>query len=76
MRKKNQNLSARFESQTVQHNEKEKAKPFLTSNFKLQSSVNDLFQSIHPFKKKKKKRPIKTLRYRWILQNIKNCFES
>ena len=74
MRKKNQNLFARFESQTVQHNEKEKAKPFLTSNFILQSSVNDFFQSIHPFKKKKKKRPIKTLRYRWILQNIKNCF--
>ena len=47
MRKKNQNLFARFESQTVQHNEKEKAKPFLTSNFKLQSSVNGFFQSIH-----------------------------
>ena len=74
MRKKNQNLSARFESQTVQHDEKEKTKPFLTSNFKLQSSVNGFFQSIHPFKKKKKKGPIKTLRYRWILQNINNCF--
>lgn len=53
MRKKNQNLSTRFISQAVQQNEKEKTKPFLTSNFKVASTT--FFNLYIPLSKEKKK---------------------